>query len=114
MNIKPRSLATCIILSIITCGIYGIYWEVCLCNDFKAVYNRDDLPNGGMVVLLTIVTCGIYGIYYMYKAGKTIDDSEGAGSNAILFIVLTVVGLGIINFCIMQDKVNHMVGTSQM
>lgn len=48
------------------------------------MYNRDDLPNGGMVVLLTIVTCGIYGIYYMYKAGKTIDDSEGAGSNAIL------------------------------
>lgn len=78
------------------------------------MYNRDDLPNGGMVVLLTIVTCGIYGIYYMYKAGKTIDNSEGAGSNAILFIVLTIVGLGIINFCIMQDKVNHMVGTSQM
>lgn len=114
MDIKPRSLATCIILSIITCGIYGIYWEICLFNEFKAVYGKDELPNGGMVVLLTIVTCGIYNFYYMYKAGKTIDDYEGAGSNAVLFIVLTLIGLGIVNMCIMQDKVNHMVGTPQM
>ncbi|MBQ6092168.1 MAG: DUF4234 domain-containing protein, partial [Clostridia bacterium] len=28
MKIEKRSVATCVILSIVTCGIYGIYWCV--------------------------------------------------------------------------------------
>lgn len=31
--IQSRSIPLCIILSIITCGIYGLYWLVCLANE---------------------------------------------------------------------------------
>ena len=31
--IQRRSIAMCIILSLVTCGIYGIYWFVVLTDD---------------------------------------------------------------------------------
>lgn len=31
--IQQRNIAMCIILSIVTCGIYGLYWYACLTND---------------------------------------------------------------------------------
>lgn len=37
--IKRRNIALCIILSLVTCGIYGIYWFVCLTEDTKTAAN---------------------------------------------------------------------------
>ena len=34
---KYRSIALCIVLSIITCGLYGIYWFVCATDDTNEV-----------------------------------------------------------------------------
>ena len=31
--VKQRDLALAIILTIVTCGIYGIYWNICLVNE---------------------------------------------------------------------------------
>lgn len=31
--IQQRNIALCIVLSIVTCGLYGLYWYVCLTND---------------------------------------------------------------------------------
>ena len=30
---RHRSVGTCVFLTIITCGIYGFYWLVCLTDD---------------------------------------------------------------------------------
>ena len=60
--IERRNIAVCIVLTLVTCGIYGIYWIVCLTNDVNTVSGDVNGTSGGMVVLLTIVTCGIYGI----------------------------------------------------
>ena len=38
--IQERNIVTCIILSIITCGIYGIYWEICLVNDLNVAADK--------------------------------------------------------------------------
>ena len=59
--VKQRSVGLCIVLSVITCGIYGLYWLVCLNNDANTVTGKPG-TDGGMVLLLTIVTCGLYGI----------------------------------------------------
>ncbi len=40
--IQRRSIAMCIVLSLVTCGIYGIYWFICLTNDCNAVSNDPD------------------------------------------------------------------------
>ena len=56
-------------------------------------------------------TCGIYGWYWMYKAGVTIDDQnvkygKSAGSKGIICLALTIFGLGIIAYAIIQDDIN--------
>ncbi len=30
---KQRSIGMCILLTIVTCGIYGLYWFVCITDD---------------------------------------------------------------------------------
>ena len=46
--IKKRSIAVCIVLSIVTIGIYGIYWFVCLNNDCNKAANNPNGTSGGV------------------------------------------------------------------
>lgn len=54
-----RSLPVSILLTIITCGIYGIYWFIVLTDEVNQHSGEDD-TSGGIAFLLTLVTCGIY------------------------------------------------------
>lgn len=110
--IQKRSIAVCIILSIVTCGIYGFYWMACLNNDANTASNTFG-TSGGMVVLLTIVTCGLYGIYWAFKQGEKIDaakSSRGAasGNSGILYLILSIFGLAIVAWALMQNELNNM------
>ena len=69
---KQRSVGIAILLSIITCGIYGIYWLIMLNDETNYVSgHQQDGTSGGVVFLLTLVTCGIYGYYWCYKQGES-------------------------------------------
>ena len=63
----------CIIFTLITCGIYGIYWMIKLNDEVNIVSGEPQATSGGIVFLLTIVTCGIYGLYWLYKMGERCD-----------------------------------------
>lgn len=106
-GITRRDIVTAIILSIVTCGIYSIYWFVCLTNDMNKASGRNGDTNGGIAFLLTLVTCGIYGIYWAYKIGEKRDIvvSENSSSN-VLYLVLSLVGFGIVVYCLAQDALN--------
>ena len=56
--IQKRNIAMYIILSIVTCGIFGIYWFICLTDDSKLAANDNESASGPVAFLLTIVTCG--------------------------------------------------------
>lgn len=58
-DIKKRSVALAIILSIVTCGIYAIYWQVCLVNDMNKVSKKENAKGGVVVFLLSLITCSI-------------------------------------------------------
>ena len=105
--IKNRNIVTAIILSFVTCGIYGIYWMCALQNEsLKAAGEQG--TSGTTVILLTIITCGLYGFYWAYKLGERIDKIKGVqgGSSGVLYLVLQFVGLGIVNYCLAQDTLN--------
>lgn len=112
MPITKRNLATCIILSIVTCGIYSLYWFIVITDDAKNASNDVSGASGGTALLLSIVTCGIYGIYWAYKQGERIDNARymrgipGGGNSNILFLVLQIFNLGIVNYIIIQDTLN--------
>ncbi len=109
---KQRSIATAIILSIVTCGIYGLYWFVCLNNDVNTM-NEQPGTSGGMALLLTIVTCGIYGWYWAYKQGEKVEAIKAkrglpSSNSAVLYLVLSIVGLSIVAWAMMQNELNKM------
>lgn len=56
--IKKRNIAVSILLSIVTFGIYKLYWIACLANDIGNLTKRDE-PSGILVLLLGILTFGI-------------------------------------------------------
>ena len=112
-NVPVRSIPLCIVLSIVTCGIYGIYWFVCLANDLNAVAEEPNGTSGGMAFLFSIVTCGIYALYWMYKAGtqiakaKSLRGLSADNSAGILYLILSLIGFGIISYALIQNELNN-------
>lgn len=111
-NIAPRGLALAIVLSIVTCGFYAIYWFVKLTDELNELADTKDEPSGVVCFLLNLVTCGIYGIYWSYMMGKKQEmmEEKGGSTTAILYLVLAIVGFGIINYALIQDAINKRVG----
>jgi len=105
-GISHRSIALAIIFSIITCGIYTLYWLYKMNDNINQLAGDDNATSGGLVILFSIITCGIYSWYWYYKMGQKMDTVSGTDSNKILFIVFAIIGLGIVNLAIMQDFVN--------
>lgn len=110
-GIAPKNIATCVILSIVTCGIYAIIWFIGLTDDSNRVSNEAGATSGGMAFVLTLVTCGIYSIYWIYKRGVIIDNYYASKNmprpnNAVIYLVLTLFGLGIVSYCLLQSELN--------
>lgn len=108
---QKRDIAVALILTIVTCGIYGIYWFIVLTDDVKSAADDQDFQSGGVAFLLTLITCGIYGIYWAYKMGelmKKAQEKHGVTvkDNAILYLVLDLIGLSIVDFALIQSDLN--------
>jgi hypothetical protein len=117
--IKKRNIAVCIILSIVTCGLYGIYWWITITDDVvTANKGKEYSTSGGVAFLLTLITCGIYGIYWYYKMGKALyiaktDKGMPATDNSLLYLLLGIFGLGIISECLMTDELNKIADANE-
>lgn len=105
---KNRNIAVSVILSIVTCGIYAIYWFITCTDEMNQVAPDEYTTSGGMAFLFTLLTCGIYGIYWAYKMGMKLNAAQGnpAASNHVLFIVLELFGFNIVNLCLLQSEIN--------
>lgn len=111
---KERSVATSVILTVLTCGIYGIYWFVVMTDEVKAAAKDTQIATGGTAFLLTLITCGIYGIYWAYKMGELIGKAQSdrgmfVKQNGVLYLVLQILGLGIVNYILIQGDLNEIV-----
>lgn len=106
-----RSIPLCVILTLITCGLYGLYWMAVINDDVNAISGDVNAPSGGMVVLFNILTCGLYGIYWQYKIGDRIDEISGAQKNTgLIYLILSLLQLDIVAFCLSQDFLNRQAG----
>jgi hypothetical protein len=114
-----RSIATSVILTIVTCGIYGLIWMYAIGKDIRDNLGRED-PNPGMDILLTLVTCGIWGIYLMYKYPTMINEmahKRGLPANEslpLISILLGILGLPVVSFALMQSELNKIWQADQM
>ena len=111
VNIKKREIAVAVILSIGTCGIYGLIWFINIINDLNTAAQTPDDKSAGMIILLTIVTCGIYGYIWLYKAGEKVDkirsmNGEAPQDSSLLYLLLAIFGLSIVDYCLIQFELN--------
>ncbi|MDQ2088060.1 DUF4234 domain-containing protein [Herbivorax sp. ANBcel31] len=112
---ENRSVGMSILLSVVTCGIYSIYWMYKVAEEMIAYNNEDGSP--GLEVLLSFVTCGIYYFYWNYKMGKRIYDAQvntdgvTASDDSVLYVLLSIFGLGLVSVAIMQSNMNKLSGS---
>ncbi len=112
MKIKSRNIVTSIIFSIITCGIYGIYWAIMLAREAVSVKDEND---DGILEIILMIFLSFVGFFLAEKklaegcAEKGIEHKD----NSILYLVLGLVGLGIVNFCMMQNDLNKIAEAAQ-
>lgn len=110
--VNNKSIVTAVILTIVTCGIYGIIWFINLVDDVNRVCQDDNQQSGGTVFLLTLVTCGIYGIIWFYQCGKRMHEAGKKygmeiNDNSVMYLVLNLVGFSIVNYCLVQSDLNR-------
>lgn len=108
--VQQKNIALCIVLSLVTCGIYGIYWFITLTNDLNTATGEEG-TSGGVAFLLSLVTCSIYMYYWAFKCGEKVDkirqqNGEAGGSNGVLYLILCLFGLGIVTYALVQSELN--------
>ena len=106
-----RSVPMLVLLSIVTCGIYYLYWIYKTTDEIKNFMEREDI-NPALELILVLVTCNIYSLYWYYKYGKIVylemtakagmDNSEDSTVLLVILGLLVYVAAG----AIMQDKLN--------
>lgn len=115
-KVTNRNVAIAVILSLVTCGIYGLFWMASINDDANLVSDETNDTSGILAVILTIITCGIYGIYWNYKMGQKL---YGAGTknnvtisdNSLVYLIMALLGvfvpgLVLVNYCLMQSDLN--------
>jgi len=110
-----RAIAIAILLSIVTCGIYILYWQYKQIRILNAWLDRDEY-SFVVWLLLSIVTCGIFGVYYEYKMARGINEvqqTNGFQVNkdlALICLLLAVCGLSLVSLAIQQAEINNFYG----
>jgi hypothetical protein len=109
------SIVKDIILSIVTCGIYTLFWTA---RQMKAVNYLLGTDKFSFVkwFFLSIITCGIYHIFYEYSMAQCIVEIQGkmgkplSSNLPVISVILAIVGMGIVSDAIQQDEINKLLG----
>jgi len=108
-KISERGIPLYIVLSVLTCGLFQIYWFIVLAGDIKRLMGGTK-PNGVIDFLLGFITCGIYMLYCYYQYPKyivEIQEKRGIGVNDVSLISLLVgIFFGIISLAVIQNELN--------
>ena len=96
--IGKHSFVKIIILSIVTFGIYGLYWIYKVARDVNKICAGDGQSTAGLLklFLLSLITFGIYSLVWQFKLGDRLQDNgtkygitiKEGGSTILLWTLL--------------------------
>ncbi len=96
--IQQRDFWMFLVLNILTCGLYGLFFWYMWNEDVNRICEGDgqSVPNYIIVIILGILTCGIYTYYWMYKQGNRLQANamrygvriQENGSSLLLWALL--------------------------
>ena len=107
--LETKGIAVAIVLSIVTCGIYGLFWYYNIVKRIHYIYagNFDCVAE-----YLLLLFVPFYGWYWLYVSGEALDQYSvsrgemGGGHLGILYLLLGIFGFGIISYALMQSELN--------
>ena len=109
---RARSnIAVDIILSLVTLGIYNLFWQARQMRVVNAFLGEKRFSFWSWF-FLSLVTCGLYHVYHEYVMGQTITQIQvkrGRESNpnlSMISLLLSVMGLMIVTDAIQQHEIN--------
>jgi hypothetical protein len=105
---KERSWIVVILLSIVTLGIYGLFWQYAMFKEMKE-HSGNGL-GGGLGLLLTIITGGLVGIFVLPNEVGALYRNAGREEPVSwltgFWVLLPLVG-GIVWLVKTQNRVNE-------
>ncbi len=110
-----RSIALDIIVTVLTCGLFNFYVQY---KQIQAVNDilKEEKYSFVFWLILTICTCGLYHIYHEYR--KSVDLAaklnKDAGMAGIISVILTMIGLSIVNDAVQQVEINAYYGNTSL
>ncbi len=74
-----RGLIKVILFSIITCGLYELFFINGISNDMNTMCKDDGLKTKGIIgfIVLSCVTCGIYPLVWFYGVANRVSENAG-------------------------------------
>lgn len=105
-----RSPVSVILLTFVTCGIYGFFWLYQTSKELQLFLDNDNNPS--LDVILSIVTFGLYQIYLMYRNANQLVEFQKRfnlyeNDVRLLNVVCCALGLSPIAYGITQDVMNR-------
>lgn len=105
-----RNPALVLVLSVITCGLYAIYWMYCARREVRD-YLADAAISPGLDLLLAIICFPFVYVWY-YRMGRDVARMQTKAGlpvkdQSILLLILAFFGLGLVGNFIIQDDMNE-------
>ena len=107
MAVKERNIVVCILLTLLTCGIYSIYWYIMLAKEAVSVKDPSDSAILEILLMLFLPFVGIFLTEKKFAEGcanRGIPHSD----NSVLYLILGLLGLGIVGVCMLQNDLNKL------
>ena len=113
--LSTTSLVISILLSIVTLGIYGIYWMYLLVKNTRSIQKDTTSCTGEMLCLLFVP---FYSLYWWCTKGEKVKEgfkehNYASTSNGTIYLILAILGLSIVSMAIMQSDFNSLKSEAQ-
>ena len=106
------NVAADILLTLVTCGIYDLFWQARQFRVLNAFLGRNQF-RFWVWLLLTLITCGIYHIYNEYLMARAITTVQRTLGKAptenlpLISLGLSIFGLTLVADAIQQSEINR-------
>lgn len=106
MNIKERNIVVSVVLSFVTCGIYGLYWVFCMAKEAVSVKDEGDSAILEAILCMFLPFVGFYLTEKKFAEGCAAKGIEHK-DNTILYLILGFV-FPIADYCLLQNELNKL------
>jgi len=107
MKLKNRSIGTCIILSLVTCGIYALYWAFCLAKEQVTFANEKDDALLESLLMIFFAPIGIFLTEKKFAEGCKAQGIEHE-DKSVIYLVMSLFGFALVALAMMQNECNKL------